>query len=84
MPQADALKPFLFPGYAAVSVTDQGVRIVTREAFPNLASGGGMSSPASSMILGPAIRKAREAALKQVAAQAQAKAGAAAPAEKPK
>lgn len=84
MPSADALKAFLFPGYTALSVNDQEIRLVTREAFPNIASGGGMtSSPATSMLLGPALQKAREAAMKQ-AAQAKGSTTPSAPGEKPK
>ncbi|MDR3637924.1 MAG: hypothetical protein P4L84_29230, partial [Isosphaeraceae bacterium] len=70
LPSADALKALLFPGYAALSVNDQEIRYVTREAFPNISFGGGTGSPGASMILGPALQKAREAATKQMAAQA--------------
>ena len=85
MPTADALKPFLFPGYAALTVNDQEIRFVTREAFPNIASGGGASSPGASALMGPAMQKVREAAMKRAGAQAKGSSPAPASAgEKPK
>jgi hypothetical protein len=69
MPKADALKAFLFPGYMALSADDREIRLVTREAFPDVGSGGPSNSAAASAVLMPAIQKAREAAMKAAAGQ---------------
>ena len=38
LPKASDLKSFLFPSTVTISVTDQDIRIVSREAFPDLGS----------------------------------------------
>ena len=38
LPKASDLKAYLFPSTVTISVTDQDIRIVTREAFPDLGS----------------------------------------------
>ena len=38
LPKASDLKSYLFPSTIAISVTDQDIRIVSREAFPDFAS----------------------------------------------
>jgi hypothetical protein len=47
LPSTSAVKSLLFPGTATVSVDDEGVKFITREAFPNVAgivSGGSAES----------------------------------------
>jgi hypothetical protein len=47
LPSTSAIKSLLFPGTATISVDDEGVKFITREAFPNIAglvSGGSAES----------------------------------------
>jgi hypothetical protein len=37
-PSADAIKPFMFPSTAAMTVDHEGVQVISREAFPDLGS----------------------------------------------
>ncbi|MGC8638270.1 MAG: DUF1559 domain-containing protein [Isosphaeraceae bacterium] len=60
LPNADQLQPFLFPASTAVTVDDQGIQFLQREAVPSI------TSPTTSGILAglllPAVGSAREAA----------------------
>jgi hypothetical protein len=53
LPKAEDLKSYLFPGTLSVTVSDQDIRFVSREAFPNLASPVGVVSMAGLM---PALK----------------------------
>ncbi len=75
MPTADSLKAHLFPGYAALSVTNQEIRFVTREAFPDFTIGAGVTNPMFMALLMPAIQSARKAAMDAAARNAQGKGG---------
>ncbi len=36
IPEPDALRPFLFPSVTVLSVDDQGIRFISRKAFPTI------------------------------------------------
>ncbi len=65
-PSVAAVRPLLFPGSTAASVDAQGMRIVTRTAFPNIAS---PSNGMSLALLMPAIQAARDAARRVAAGE---------------
>ena len=60
LPRADQLRPLLFPASTAITVDDQGISILQREAVPSI------TSPSTSGVLValllPAVQSAREAA----------------------
>ena len=60
LPRADQLRPLLFPASTAVTVDDQGINFLQREAVPSV------TSPSTSGVLValmlPAVQSAREAA----------------------
>jgi hypothetical protein len=53
LPKAEDLKSYLFADTLSVTVSDQDIRFVSRSAFPNLASPGGLVSMA---VLMPALK----------------------------
>ena len=58
LPKAEELKALMFPGTLAVAVDDQAIRIVSREAFPNIVGGIGGGAVGTALLL-PAIQAAR-------------------------
>ncbi len=60
VPLADDLAKRLFPGSFAISSGPEGLRLVTRDAFPNLASPGAMGVGVALLL--PAVQAGREAA----------------------
>jgi prepilin-type processing-associated H-X9-DG protein len=64
IPNPDALRPYLFPRTTTVRVSDRGVLITTREAFPGIVFNPsvGTSTPVLVALLLPAVQAAREAA----------------------
>ena len=67
LPTADAIKPLLAPGLLAVSVDEDGVKIVSRESFPNLPAMVGGNSPLAQAVQ---AQVAARTAAKQAAADA--------------
>ncbi len=64
IPSAAEVRPYLFPSATAVAVDDQGIRITSRGAFPNIISAQGGIAAA---LLMPAIQAARDAAQRAAA-----------------
>ena len=60
IPDPDALRPFLFPGVAAIAVDDQGIRFISRAAFPTINPT--TAVPVAIAMLLPAVNSARAAA----------------------
>ena len=81
LPKASDLKSFLFPTTVAVSVTDQDVRVVLRQAFPDLASLVG-TMPLAAMM--PRVAEAITQFLKRTEASQTAPAAGATAKESPK
>ncbi len=69
LPKAEELKALMFPGTMALVVDDASIRLVSREAFPNIVSG--MNSGAvGGALLAPALQAARAAPGQQQGAAA--------------
>jgi len=68
LPKADDLRAKMFPSSFAVSSDDQEVRIISRVAFPGIASPGGAGVAAG--ILMPAVQAARAAAMRAAGGRA--------------
>jgi prepilin-type processing-associated H-X9-DG protein len=64
IPSADDLRKYLFPSKAVMRVTDRGISITARSAFPAPEPGLGIgtSAPIAVALLLPAVQSAREAA----------------------
>jgi prepilin-type processing-associated H-X9-DG protein len=60
IPEADDLRPFLFPSVSALAVDDRGVRYITREAFPSINPA--TAVPVALAMLVPAVHSSRVAA----------------------
>jgi hypothetical protein len=60
IPEADDLRPFLFPSVSALAVDDQGIRFLTREAFPSINPA--TAVPVAIAMLVPAAHSSRVAA----------------------
>jgi prepilin-type processing-associated H-X9-DG protein len=60
IPEADAVRPFLFPSVSALAVDDQGVRYISREAFPTINPA--TMVPVALAMLIPATQSSRVAA----------------------
>ena len=60
IPEADALRPFLFPSVSAMVVDDQGIRFLSREAFPTINPS--TAVPVAIAMLLPAVNSSRLAA----------------------
>jgi hypothetical protein len=60
IPDPDLLRPFLFPSVHALTVDDQGIRFISREAFPTFNPS--MAAPIALAMLVPASHSARIAA----------------------
>jgi hypothetical protein len=62
LPKAEELKALMFPGTLALVVDDTSIRLVSRDSFPNIVSGLGMSATFASGFV-PAFNAARARAL---------------------
>jgi prepilin-type processing-associated H-X9-DG protein len=60
IPEADSLRPFLFPSVSAMVVDDQGIRFLSREAFPTINPA--TAVPVAIAMLLPAVSASRLAA----------------------
>src|SRR5262249_22084521 len=60
IPEADDLRPFLFPSVSALAVDDQGIRFFSREAFPTINPA--TAVPVAIAMLVPAAHSSRVAA----------------------
>jgi hypothetical protein len=67
LPKAEDLKNYLFASTVSITVSDQDIRLISREAFPNLASN--LNSVSMAMIM-PSLKSFVES--QQQAAQAAA------------
>ncbi len=59
IPEADELRPFLFPSVSVLAVDDQGIRLISREAFPTINPA--MAVPLAIAMLVPSAHSARDA-----------------------
>src|SRR5205085_10489867 len=60
VPEPDSLRPFLFPSVSALAVDDQGIRFLSREAFPTINPA--TAVPVAIAMLVPAVHSSRLAA----------------------
>ncbi|MGN6724599.1 MAG: hypothetical protein ACTHLZ_01655, partial [Tepidisphaeraceae bacterium] len=60
IPEADELRPLLFPSVSALAVDDQGIRLISREAFPSINPA--TAVPVAIAMLIPAAQSSRVAA----------------------
>ena len=60
IPEADAIRPFLFPSVSALAVDDQGIRFISRESFPSINPA--TAVPVAIAMLVPAAHASRIAA----------------------